>query len=264
MRNILFRLWAYLFGRPCFTRFNYLLFHLSLRGLGVLNYYNVKESGEYSAIKKILKHHPSPVVFDIGANEGHYTKLILDCAKNARIFCLEANPKTAARLQNNFKNHSQITVIPKAVSNTTEEATLYDYSDSDGSSHATLLSGALEAIHHQTTKALSVVCTTVDELIKKHQIQSIDLLKIDVEGYELKVLQGASEALKTGKIDTIQFEITESNVLHKLILQDFIKLLEPRYDLFRILPHGLLSINPYSALKHELFGYQNLLAIKRH
>jgi len=61
---------------------------------------------------------------------------------------------------------------------------------------------------------------TLDWYVKKHNISKIDLLKIDAEGYDYKVLLGGKEALKQTRY--IQFE-TWDNVeqFHRLLEQDF-------------------------------------------
>jgi hypothetical protein len=47
---------------------------------------------------------------------------------------------------------------------------------------------------------------TFDGFIKDNGLDFVDVLKIDVEGFEFEVLQGASNALKAKKIGVIQFE----------------------------------------------------------
>ena len=49
---------------------------------------------------------------------------------------------------------------------------------------------------------------TIDSYIQKNKITRIDLLKIDVEGYELEVLDGAKDALASGSIKAILADAT--------------------------------------------------------
>ena len=48
--------------------------------------------------------------------------------------------------------------------------------------------------------------TTLDTFVEQHGIKNIDFLKIDTEGFELEVLQGAKQLLSEGKIGTVIFE----------------------------------------------------------
>ena len=62
----------------------------------------------------------------------------------------------------------------------------------------------------------SVPTVTLDNFVKKDKIKSIDLLKIDIEGSEHLMLQGAKKTLKNNKIKTILIEICDKkNVYYK-------------------------------------------------
>ena len=48
--------------------------------------------------------------------------------------------------------------------------------------------------------------TTVDTFLSENKLERIDVLKIDVEGFELEVIRGAQHALRDGKVKVVQFE----------------------------------------------------------
>jgi hypothetical protein len=52
----------------------------------------------------------------------------------------------------------------------------------------------------------TVSVTTLDKFCEENKVSKIDLLKIDVEGFEYEVLKGSVNTLTKGKIDTIQIE----------------------------------------------------------
>jgi hypothetical protein len=87
-----------MFGRKIFIKLNKLFYHLSLRGLGVLNYEGEYLPGEISFLKKYLGKIQSPVIIDVGANKGDYANYVLNVNPNAQIYCFEPHPKTFSRL----------------------------------------------------------------------------------------------------------------------------------------------------------------------
>ena len=74
MINLIYKLYGYIFAKKSFRKFNNLLYQLSLRGLGILNFQNEYLIGENAWLKKYLKNKINPVVIDVGANVGNYSK----------------------------------------------------------------------------------------------------------------------------------------------------------------------------------------------
>src|SRR5206468_12328519 len=101
---------------------------------------------------------------------------------------------------------------------------------------------------------------TIDEFAKKRGIEEMELLKIDVEGAELDVLQGASGLITEHRIRAIQFEIGGINAVQRTWVHDFYDLLNG-YSFFRLLPRGLLPLGQYRPTTHERFQFQNLVAL---
>ena len=109
--------------------------------------------------------------------------------------------------------------------------------------------------------SVEVSMDTMDNFTKKEGITYIDFLKIDTEGSELAVLQGASKLLENKSIGCIHFEFNEMNVISRTFFRDFRKLLHD-YDLYRLLPKGLLPLDD-SILFTEIFVYQNIIALPK-
>jgi hypothetical protein len=72
-----------------------------------------------------------------------------------------------------------------------------------------------------------------------------------------------AELLQENRIDIIQFEFGEMNIASRVFFKDFYDLLSGQYHLYRLLPNGLLPLEPYNARRHEIFIYQNIIAINR-
>jgi hypothetical protein len=90
----------------------------------------------------------------------------------------------------------------------------------------------------------------------------IQFLKIDTEGQEMEVLQGASRMIQEGRIDFIQFEFGDTFLHTPYHFLDVWNYLSNRYVIYRILRHGLAELKRYS---HDLEIYKNanFLSIRR-
>jgi FkbM family methyltransferase len=253
-------LYALIFARPSFRKLNYLLMQIGLRGIGVLNYRTAYLSGEDSIAKRCIQQldNNDGVVLDIGANEGEFTALILSASRNLRIISFEPHPQTYLRLQKRFAvNQKRVEVVNCALGNQPGEISLFDYSDTDGSEHASVFREVIEGTRGRKAREHKVKLLTLDALEIKGKIK---LIKIDVEGFELSVLQGARKLLADKQPQYIVIEFNEMNVNSRTFLKDLtIELSE--YKVERILPGGrtLKLNNPYRPWTHEIFAYQNLL-----
>lgn len=261
MNEYIYSLYTCIFAKSWLIRFNKLLFNLSLRGLGILNYKTKHQSGELDWLKRYLSGIEAPIVFDIGANIGDYSNDIIKLFPNALIYAFEPHPKNFVKLTSSGKR--SLHCFNKAVGNQQEQILLYDYEANDGSAHASLYQEVIEEIHQGQSISYKVDVITLDRFCAEQKIQSIDLLKIDTEGNELKCLIGAKQLLEDGKISAIQFEFNEMNIISRCTFKDFWELLYD-FHLYRLLPGGhLLEIKKYSPVFCEIYAYQNLIALKR-
>ena len=81
---------------------------------------------------------------------------------------------------------------------------------------------------------------------------------MDVEGHELKILNGAKGMIDSNSIDYIQFEFGGCNIDSRTYFQDFWYLLNDKYKFNRILKDGLFEINSYKEI-YECFITTNFL-----
>lgn len=256
-------MYARIFAKKFFLNFNYLLLSLSIRGLGIYNHYNMKLSGEINFIKKYLSRNKKQmIVFDVGANKGNYTNILLSHIKNInKIYCFEPHPITFKKLKENFADNPNVKLLNLALFSKKSKISLYDYSNNDGSSHASLCDDIFKIVHMANAVSHPIEASTIDCIVDEYNIQMIDFLKIDVEGYELDVLKGAEGMINDKKISIIQFEFTQLNSTTRIFFKDFYDLLRHNYNIYRLLPNTLIEIKEYHPTYHEIFGYQNFVAI---
>lgn len=270
LRQLLYGIHQYTFSGPRSVKLNKLMFNLSLRGLGVLNYQSSYLSGEADWVKVILQDIARPLVFDVGANVGKYIAHVCKVSPDAEVWAFEPHPKNVECLWQELdswpssrKALSCISIIQAAVGRKRGRLELYDRLECDGSSHASLYQGVIEDIHHAESTKQMVDVITLDEFCDERGIQHIDLLKIDTEGNELNCLLGAQKLLARGAIRAISFEFNEMNAVSHATFKDFWDLLDG-YDIARLLPGGrLFPIKNYSPLYCEIYAYQNVVAVRR-
>ncbi len=199
------------------------------------------------------------VLFDVGANHGSYTKFMCRLSPGSQIHAFEPHPKTFAILQQHAAAPS-VTLVNMAVSNTSGTMQLYDFAESDGSTQASLAQASVE-MYDSNTVSHTVDVTTIDKYIEHIGIDVIDLLKIDTEGFDINVLQGATKALSRGAIKAIQFEIIPADIAMRVTVRDFFEVLR-RYKLFRLCLNGeLMPLPRYDVKRCEVYVTHNIVAL---
>ena len=249
------------FAHPILIPFNKFLVHLGMRGLGVHNFGDFFVSGELHFLNNYLLNIKQPIVFDIGANTGSYAILCQKINSNAKIFCFEPHPKNFAILEKKVNDNNQIYPINLALSNSSSSVDLYDYADNLNSRHASLYQDVIETVKKEASIKFEIKTSTIDEIITKYKIEKIHLIKIDVEGHDLRVIQGAEQALEKNIINAIQFEFTKNKSTVRVFMKDFFDLLAEKFLLYRLLPYGLLPLGTYNPSSHEIFAYQNIVCL---
>jgi FkbM family methyltransferase len=128
---------------------------------------------------------PGQIVVDVGANVGTISIFsALQVGESGRVYALEAHPATARYLRANVRLNGLnpiVQVINCAVGDAVGELSFSDIRSDDQN-----------CVANDSKAGIRVEVNTLDSLIQE---KSIDLLKIDVEGYELMVLRGATDVL---------------------------------------------------------------------
>jgi FkbM family methyltransferase len=157
-------------------------------------------------------------VFDVGANVGQSIPRLRTCFPNSPIYCFEPVNENFKKLKIATRNQTGLVLEKLGLSNTAGTVNInlnsdptecsMEYSYSDGQSE-------------------SIKVTTIDQYCHDHSIRHIGFLKIDVEGHEIKTLEGACNLFTTGSID---FVLLETEILpserHFISAQEFANFLK--------------------------------------
>lgn len=171
----------------------------------------------------------SSVVIDVGANMGTYAYSISKkIGKNGKVYAFEANPRTARQLKKNIKQNN-IFVENLALSSEKGERVFYMHTKGTGPTSSLEY---FENIDSEGDLEKTVIyCERLDSYCNDKKIIPT-LIKIDVEGHEYHVIQGALETIKKYK-PIIIFEFIEQWWIEKKI-KDIFEMLSKDYYLMRI------------------------------
>lgn len=246
------------YGKKQYYEMWYSLLKEALLGMNI-GAWQVGNSGEKNVLELLKSRGGTQILFDVGANVGDYTKLLMDYFPEATIHCFEPAKKTFQKLRENVQN-SNVILNNMGISDEVTEKRLYY--DEEGSGMASLYHRELDYLGIDFSLSESVRLDTLDNYCKKNNIETIDLLKMDIEGNELKALKGADLLLKQKRIKNIQIEFGGCNIDSRTYFKDFWNLLHQDFEVYRILQDGLWRISGYSE-KLECFVTTNYLFVQR-
>jgi FkbM family methyltransferase len=142
-------------------------------------------------LARLAANQPLGTIFDVGGNFGQTALRFASAFPAATIFSFEPVSTSFELLLRSTKDIERIKAFNLAMGDTAGTSTMH-LTHSAGSNSIVRVGSA--------TGAVEVSIDTVDGFADRHTTGTIDLLKIDVEGYELQVLRGASQRLSEGRI----------------------------------------------------------------
>ena len=180
--------------------------------LNFLDYFQQKKILKF--INKKLK---NPLtVFDIGAHHGESIKLFIKKLNIKKIYSFEASPNNFEILKKKIKKYDKEKIeiynfglgdeILKSYINQTKESSSSTINKLNKDSKYFKKKLKILNIENENSffYKVPIHLYTLDHFIEKNEIKNIDLLKIDTEGYEFKIIKGLSKYYN--KIKLIYFE----------------------------------------------------------
>lgn len=198
------------------------------------------------------------VVIDVGANLGIWSLMFAArMALPGRFVLFEPNPDTAVALRKLSwpAQVARIDILEKAAADAPGTAeffaeALYGETSSLVSGHS-----------NRGAKTVTVPVTTLDEEMAALDIDRVDMLKIDAEGYDMKVLAGARRLLETQAVGAVQFEYNTPWAQAGSTLSFAFRYLQDKgYRVYLLKAGGLHSFEP--ARFGEYSRYSNFVALR--
>ena len=196
------------------------------------------------------------VVIDCGAHIGLFSVLAGGLVgPQGRVIAVEPHPETSLLLERNLAAHGVASahVVRAAVADRSGVAEL-TLGTTGRAAYSSLLSvqGAAERV--------DVPTLTLDDLAAAHEIGTVDLLKLDVEGMEIAALAGARQLLAERRVQALLIEFTEENLARgghsTASLRDAI--IDAGYALYRF-NEAELALEPTTVTAP--ITYENLFAV---
>jgi FkbM family methyltransferase len=170
---------------------------------------------------------PGSVFVDIGANHGYFSILAAALVgAGGRVASFEPNPAVFAQLETHVtlnRFESRITLVPLALSDVPDAAARFFVSQAaDNSGFSSLTPGeeTLQSGNLSDAHTIPVRVDTFDRWFTSSGLTSIDLLKVDVEGAEAKVIAGMKQTLAAGVIRELILETTWGSRAHQVLCEN--------------------------------------------
>jgi FkbM family methyltransferase len=164
---------------------------------------NRHEAESIRLVDRLLE--PGMIMLDVGAHVGYYARRAARLVGiQGQVFAFEPHPRTFGVLSRNVRRYPNVTPVQAALSDEEGTAELYDYlmMSASGSlhydesllelqkSHLTDFDVAPRISEGFPTQKYAVQTITVDNYLAERGIQSVDLVKMDIEGAEIGALRG--------------------------------------------------------------------------
>jgi FkbM family methyltransferase len=162
-----------------------------------------------SVLKKYLP--ASPVIIDCGAHDGT-DSIELIRILGGRLHAFEPVPEIYSRLVERTKQYGNIITYPLALSNKSGVDHFF-VSEGDSDASSSLLPPKDHLIDHTTTffnKKIEVTTITLDDWAAKYNIDHVDMLWLDMQGFEMQMLKASARILPSVKLIHTEVSVKET------------------------------------------------------
>jgi len=216
---------------------------------------------------------PDEVMFDVGANVGMYS-VYAGKISGARVFSFEPESQNYAELNRNiFLNqlNEKVTAYNLAASNRFEIATLYlshfcpGYSHHDFGENRWTEDKRLGSQLVKRDERLQQGCVSIrlDDAVRDGVFPQPQHIKVDVDGFEWKVVEGARETLASPQLKTVLIE-TDNSIRESVAIIDIMTSMGWKfsYDQMRVNQHEAMSEQDVRDRIQRGAGGQNIIYFK--
>jgi len=166
---------------------------------------------DFYQVKRLVRLLPKrPVIIDVGANAGFFNVLLFSKIKEAIVFAYEPMPSNILLFKETIKANpamQSIQLFQKAVTGLPVESVELFTADTDEN---TVVSSVFSGFNGMNNKRITVPAQSLMSILEEHDLQHVDLLKLDCEGSEYDIVYNTPPAVLR-KIAMMVIEVHELN-----------------------------------------------------
>lgn len=219
--------------------------------------HNRSEFNTFITWMKILRLDPAGWIVDAGANHGDFSQAASACFPSARCLLVEPLPQLHGELERRCKSYRGHWLLEKCALGATNCVMPLYVAQDDAIGSLAGFSEEYVAVNAGAKPSDPLECRvrTLDEVAAQHGIAAIDLLKIDVEGFEFEVLAGAGEALAKTKAVVVEVSLVRTPSCHGSALLRMLNLLtEAGFDIVRVIPSLFDRREPWRPVEFNILA----------
>jgi FkbM family methyltransferase len=154
-------------------------------------------------------------VLDVGANAGQFARYVTALLPQARVFCFEPLPGPFEQLRNWADSHgmngSRVIAINAALGDSEGEVEIFHHVEHTPSSSLLRSTSLTGGLYPQTRKQRTEIVSlrTLDKMVEDSSIQLVPdiLIKMDVQGYEDRVLRGGAKVFASARACLLEINL---------------------------------------------------------
>jgi FkbM family methyltransferase len=164
----------------------------------------------YVQQSKLFAGRNAMTIFDVGANVGQTVARYKGIFPDSTIYAFEPHPQAYAQLAAYTRQMEKVHPFEMALDNRDGAADFFlnTYSETSSLMETTTMSKEIWGEGAMTPAgSIQVKVSTLDSFVAAHAVPVIDILKLDTQGTEYKIIEGAARTLAAGKVKAIYTEV---------------------------------------------------------
>jgi FkbM family methyltransferase len=158
--------------------------------------------------RKLLSSQEKVTIFDVGGYHGLISIAYHNLFPQSNVYTFEPFEESFHILEKNIQDYPSIKPYKVALSDKIGENSLHiNQSAATNSLLASSKTGSPIDTLTASYKTINIKTDTIDNMVVKHHIDRLDILKLDIQGGEIRALQGAAQMLSEKRINLIYCEV---------------------------------------------------------